>query len=181
MKPVLWFVGLPGVGKSTCAAAVQRRLFKEQQQSIHIDADIWWETNWGNAPHTTDNRIRNLEHLATFCAKSCALECITILDSSAPRREARDLAISYMTMHKVPVHLFHLEAPLRVCEERAPEFYARARAGEVEEVPGLHFPYEHPLKCVKLDATRSIPDLVEECINICYDRIGLENSIGAGI
>jgi bifunctional enzyme CysN/CysC len=141
---VLWFTGLPAAGKSTIAAATEKRLFDLGYQVFVLDGDSLRHGLGSDLDFTPAARAENLRRAAEVAAlfRDAGLLVIVAMISpyAADRRRARKIVGDGF-------HEIHIKAPLAVCERRDPKgMYAKARAGGIADFTGVGAPYEAPAK-----------------------------------
>jgi adenylylsulfate kinase len=134
---VVWFTGLPASGKSTLAAAVRERL---GNVPVLLDSDALREilgaTGYGRTDRDAFYAV--LGRLATMLAEQGH---VVLVAATAPRRAYRD-AVRAAAPRFLEVHV---ATPHAVCEVRDRKgLYARARAGQAPDLPGLGADYESP-------------------------------------
>lgn len=138
---IVWFTGLPSSGKTTLARRVQARLAAAGRTSVVLDSDELREVldAQSYAPDDRDRFYRSLAALAGLLARQGV---VALVAATAPRREHRDRARAaggrFLEVW--------VQTPLADCEARDPKgLYARARRGELAELPGVGMAYEPPL------------------------------------
>jgi len=138
---VIWFTGIPGSGKSTIAGAVEQRLRARGLDVENLDADevrANLSPNLGFTPEARDENTKRLAWLASLLSK---YGVNVLIAAVAPLRYHRDRARMWCEKF---VEVF-VDCPLEVCQERDPKgLYARAARGEVNDIAGMHMPYEAP-------------------------------------
>lgn len=135
---IVWFTGLPASGKSTLARRVRDRL---AAPSVVLDSDELRDVlgATGYAPEARDAFYAALARLAGVLA---AQGLVVLVAATAPRRAHRDGARA-QTARFLEVYV---RTPRATCEARDPKgLYARARAGDAPELPGVGAPYEPPV------------------------------------
>ncbi len=140
---VLWLTGLSGSGKSTIAAALERRLFEEGYFAQVLDGDnirSGINANLGFSPEDRRENIRRIAEVAKLYVNS---GLIAICSFISPVRAIRQMAREIIGEEDF-LEVF-VKAPLEVCEERDVKgLYARARRGEIRQFTGIDAPYEEP-------------------------------------
>ena len=64
----------------------------------------------------------------------------------------------------------YVNCPLGVCQERDPKgLYARAERGEIDNVDGIHMPYEEPVSPEVVCNTATMS--VEECVDAVIAKL----------
>ncbi len=141
---VVWLTGLSGSGKSTIAAALERRLFQSGKQVYWLDGDnLRLGLNAGLGFSDAD-RAENIRRTAEVSRLFADAGIITIVSLISPTRDARDAARKRIGAGKfVEVYV---NAPVDVCRTRDPKgLYAKADAGAIPQFTGVSAPYEAPL------------------------------------
>ncbi len=136
---VIWFTGISSAGKSTIAGEVESRLRAMGLPVENLDADEVRANLSPNLGFTEAAIDENTKRLA-WMAKMLSKYGVNVLVAAvSPRRRHRDRAREWCPSF-VEVQLV---CPLEVCRERDPKgLYARADRGEVNDIAGLHRPYE---------------------------------------
>lgn len=156
---VIWFTGVPASGKSTAANGVAAALRERGVKVEVLDADIVRRELSPDLGFEKKDRDLNTKRL-TFIGKLLARNGVAcLIAASASYREFRDRA-------RREVENFvecWVKCPLQVCQQRDPKgLYARAARGEINNVEGIHQPYEEPLNPeVVLETDKASP---EECV-----------------
>ncbi len=139
---VIWFTGIPASGKSTLATEIQRRLEEMGLPVENLDADEVRANLSPNLGYTEEARDENTKRLAWFANKLAGYRANVVIAAVSSLRRYRDRAREWCE-NFVEVHV---DAPLEVCTQRDPKgLYARASRGEVNDIAGMHQPYEPPL------------------------------------
>ena len=157
---VLWLTGLSGAGKSTIAAAAERRLFDKGYQVSVLDGDNLRHGLSADLGFSPEDRAENIRRIGEVGALFARAGMIAITAFISPYRSDRARARS---AHPSGFAEIYVRADLATCEARDPKgLYKKARAGEIPEFTGISAPYEAP----------ESPDLV-----IDTDRAGIEASV----
>lgn len=139
---VIWFTGVPASGKSTIANEIQRRLEAMGLPVENLDADEVRANLSPNLGYTEEARDGNTKRLAWFGSKLSTYGANVMIAAVAPKAAYRDRAREWCEKF-VEVYV---ETPLEVCQQRDPKgLYARAARGEVNDIAGMHQPYEAPV------------------------------------
>lgn len=137
----LWFTGIPAAGKTTVARAVEHRLREMGLRVENLDSDeirSMISPNLGYTPEARDENTRRLAFMAQLLSRN---DVAAIVAAVSNRRMFRERARS-MVANFVEIWV---KCPLEVCQRRDPKgLYARAARGEVNDIAGLHLPYEEP-------------------------------------
>jgi len=138
---VVWFTGIGASGKTTIARAVETRLKREGRQVVSLDADEVRKNLSPRLGYTAEDRDENVKRLAWTAACLAQQGADVLVAAVSPkiahREQARQMAHKFVEVH--------VSCPLGICKERDPKgLYARAAAGEVNDIAGLHIPYEVP-------------------------------------
>ncbi len=156
----VFFTGLPASGKSTLAAAVQRRLEGLTGRTVTLfDGDAVRQTVSAGLGYSREDRLAHLQRVGRLSAEitrrgGIAL-CAMIAPYDAARRDARALIQPLGGFV-----LVYLSTPLATCEARDPKgLYAKARAGRIEHFTGVSDPYEPPVDAeVEIDTSTGSPE-----------------------
>jgi adenylyl-sulfate kinase len=157
----VWLTGLSGAGKSTIAAALERRLIDGATACYMLDGDnvrAGINRDLGFGPEDRRENIRRIAEIARLM-NDAGLVVITAFIS--PYRADRQMASEIVGADRfVEVHV---DAPLEVCERRDPKgLYRKARRGELADFTGVTAPYEAPQSPAVVLATALKP--AEDCV-----------------
>ena len=160
----LLLTGLTGAGKSTLAAALERRLFDSGRQAIALDGENLRLGLSRDLGFSEVERSENLRRAAEISKLANDAGLISICAFVAPSAEVR--ARLKETIGAERYLEVYLSAPLEVARARdTGGMYARADTGEIDRFPGVSAPYDVP----------SAPDLVlpthELDVDACVDRV----------
>jgi bifunctional enzyme CysN/CysC len=141
----VWFTGLPGSGKSTVAAEVERRLVGMGRPAYLLDGDNLrhgLNSDLGFGANDRHENVRRVSEVARLFADAGVIALVSLV---SPYREARRrVREAHEAVGLRFVEVF-VDTPLEVCEARDPKgMYARARAGELSGFTGVDDPYEAP-------------------------------------
>ena len=136
---VLWFTGLPQSGKSTLALRVRDKLADRSCVALDSDAVRAAIGADGYGAADRDAFYRMLGGIAGLLAEQGH---VVLVAATAPLRAHRDHA------RRGAPHFAEIwvRTPRELCEARDTKgLYARARAGDAPELPGVGAPYEPPV------------------------------------
>ena len=138
---VIWLTGVPASGKSTSAAAVAEQLRARGLPVENLDSDQVRANISPNLGYTVEARDENTRRLAWMSQMLAKHGVNVIVAAVSPLRSHRDRARKWCPRF---VEVF-VDCPLEVCQQRDPQgLYARAARGEVNDIAGMHMPYEVP-------------------------------------
>lgn len=141
----IWFTGLPGSGKSTIAAEVERRLIMAGRPAYLLDGDNLrhgLNADLGFGPADRDENVRRVTEVAKLFADAGVVALVSLV---SPYRAARSRARERHEAAGLRFFEVFMDTPLEVCEARDPKgMYAKARAGEILAFTGINDPYEAP-------------------------------------
>ena len=138
---VIWLTGVPASGKSTVAAAVEKQLCARGLPVENLDSDQVRASLSPNLGYTVEARDENTRRLAWMSQMLSKHGVNVIVAAVSPLRSHRDRARQWCPKF---VEVF-VDCPLEVCQQRDPQgLYARAARGEVNDIAGMHMPYEVP-------------------------------------
>lgn len=165
----LWFTGLSGCGKSTIAAALEKRLLEKGVNAYRLDGDnIRFGLNAGLGFSATD-REENLRRIGEVSALFADAGVVALTSFISPYRQSRDKAREIHAKRNLPFIEVFCQVPLEVAEARDPKgLYKKARSGELKNFTGISDPYEEPtnpdivLPTHQLSVEQSCDKLIEE-------------------
>ena len=139
----IWLTGLQGAGKTTIAGHVEKHLRGLGLRVETLDGDEVRAALSPKLGFTAEARDENTKRIA-YVAKLLARNGVAVLcPVVAPERRHRDRCREWVDRF-VEVYV---KASMPVLEERDPKgLYAKAKRGEVDDLVGVHQPYEEPLK-----------------------------------
>ncbi|MEC9358372.1 MAG: adenylyl-sulfate kinase [Pseudomonadota bacterium] len=162
----LFLTGLPGAGKSTVAAALQKHLEREcGRSSTILDGDVVREMLSSGLTFTRADRelnVRRIGYVATEVTRHGGIcICAVIAPYRGAREDARERVRRVGHFYEI-----HMSTPPQVCEARDPKgLYRRARRGEIKGFTGVDDPYEAPLSPqASIDTSRLTVDEAVHCI-----------------
>jgi bifunctional enzyme CysN/CysC len=168
--------GMTGVGKTTIARALERRLFDRGHTLLRLDGENLRLGISRDLGFTSAGRSENLRRAAEIAVLAGRQGLITIIAVQAPEAAVRERARQLIGPQRfVEVHL---DAPEAVRRERdVVGVYAAADRGDAE-VPGITEVYEPPEQPdLALDtSTASVARCVEAVIALLAERGFLQGS-----
>ncbi|WP_420461347.1 adenylyl-sulfate kinase [Neolewinella sp.] len=139
---IVWLTGLSGSGKSTIAAAVERRLFERGVFTRVLDGDNVRSGLNGNLGFSLEDRRENTRRVAEVAKLFAEAGAIVLCSFVSPTRELRAGVAEILGEDYYEVFV---DTPLEECERRDVKgLYAKARAGEIRDFTGIDSPYEAP-------------------------------------
>jgi adenylylsulfate kinase len=139
---VVWFTGLPSSGKTTLARETLRQVRAAGEASCLLDGDEIRQCLHpppGYGPEARADFYKTLASLAALLAR----QGLTVLvAATAHRRADRETARRLAGDGWMEVYV---DTPIDVCEKRdAKGLYKKARAGNIQDFPGVQERYEPP-------------------------------------
>ena len=163
---VVWLTGLSGSGKSTIAAAAERRLFERGIFVKVLDGDNVRNGLNGNLGFSLEDRRENTRRVAEVAKLFADTGAIVLCSFVSPTRAMRS-AVADIVGERDFLEVF-VNTPLEECERRDVKgLYAKARAGEIKNFTGIDSPYEAPtnpfldLPTVNLTVVQAADRLIE--------------------
>ncbi len=162
---VMWITGISSSGKSTIAGEVEQKLRALGLPVENLDADEVRANLSPNLGFTEEAIDENTKRLA-WMGKMLSKHGVNVLIAAvSPRRRHRDRAREWC-----PAFMeVQLVCPLETARERDPKgLYARADRGEINDIAGLHTPYEEAENAEVLLRTHEISP--EEAAQAIVDK-----------
>ena len=166
---VVWFTGLPSSGKTTLARETLGVLRAAGESCCLLDGDEVRECLHPPLGYGPESRTNFYEMLASLAGLLSGQGLVVLVAATTHRRADRDTARRLADRRFMEVFV---DTPLEVCEKRdAKGLYAKARAGEIQNFPGIQEAYEFPgeeVLQVSSDLPQEAERLVEEIRLIRY-------------
>ncbi len=149
----LWLTGLSGSGKSTVAAALERRLILAGRGAYRLDGDNLRTGLNGDLGFRREEREENARRAAEVACLFADAGLVAIVALISPYAVSRQRARELHRRAGLPFAEVYMAAPVDLCADRDPKgLYARATSGGIGSFTGVDDPYEVP----------EAPDLVIE-------------------
>ncbi|NJB86546.1 adenylylsulfate kinase [Lewinella marina] len=140
---VVWLTGLSGSGKSTIAAAAERKLFERGVFARVLDGDNVRDGLNGNLGFSLEDRCENTRRVAEVAKLFAQTGAVVLCSFVSPTRAMRQTVADIVGPDDF-LEVF-VNTPLEICEQRDVKgLYAKARAGEIKNFTGIDSPYEAP-------------------------------------
>ena len=172
---VVWLTGLSGSGKSTIAAAVERKLFERGVFVTVLDGDNVRDGLNSNLGFSLEERLENTRRVAEVAKLFAETGAVVLCSFVSPTRELRSRVADILGDDYLEVYI---NTPLEECERRDVKgLYAKARAGQIKNFTGIDSPYEPPLHPFLDLATtgQSVEEAADCLITALTDRLQLPN------
>ena len=141
----VWMTGLSGSGKSTIAYSAEMMLVQAGRAAYVLDGDNLrhgLNSDLGFAAADRSENVRRVGEVARLMADAGLVVLVPVISPFASDRKMVREAHEEAGLAFVEVFV---DASLEICERRDPKgLYARARAGEIEDMTGIDSPYEAP-------------------------------------
>ncbi len=169
---VLWFTGLPASGKKELADRVYQQLkadkLKVERLDSHDVRPLFPET--GFSPEEVNRHVKRAGHLCAMLEKNGVIVVASFVSPYVKSRIfARGVATNFVEVY--------MRSTVEACERRdAKGHYAKARAGEYQNFPGVDVDYdvpENPEITIDVDLV-SVDDAVKQITT--YLRSNILNS-----
>jgi bifunctional enzyme CysN/CysC len=139
----VWLTGLPGSGKSTVAAALERRLIDAGHACFVLDGDNLRHGLNRDLGFTSEARRENVRRTAEAARLMNDAGLIVVAALISPYEEDRAMARRIVGTERF--FEAYVAADVEECERRDPKgLYANARRGEITDFTGINAPYEVP-------------------------------------
>src|SRR5690349_8634345 len=164
----IWFMGVPGVGKSTLAEALQRSLGDRRVEVI--DGDVFRRQVSAELGFSEADRITNMRRIGYVARLLSRNGVAVIVASIAPFARIRD---EIRASHEAPFLEVFLECALEELVRRDPKgLYSRALRGELSGLSGVSDPFEPPASPdLHIHTDRTQPaDAIEQVCTLLHAR-----------
>lgn len=168
---VIWFTGLSGSGKSTCAGAVEQALHQRGVSTYLLDGDNVRHGLCRDLIFDEDDRRENIRRVGEVVRLMMDAGLIVPTAFISPRRADRQLVRDMLPAGRF-IEVF-MDTPLAVCEARDPKgLYQKARAGELRNFTGIDAVYEAPQwPELHLNGEQLVTDLTGRLLALLDERI----------
>ena len=164
---LIFFTGLSGSGKSTIAAALDEKLFKEGIKTYVLDGDNVRKGINRNLSFSPEDRSENNRRIGEISKLFIDAGIVVLAAFVAPYRKDRDF-IKKTVKPENFIEVF-MNTSLEECEKRDIKgLYKMARKGEIKNMTGISAPYEKPLN-PDIEILQQSP--VDEDVNFIYNLI----------
>ncbi len=160
----VWLTGLSGSGKSTIAAALERRLHARQVRTVLLDGDNLrhgLNRDLGFSQADREENVRRTGEVARLFADAGVIALCALISPLASGRDAARERLGPDRFLEVFV-----DTPLEACRARDPKgLYARADAGQIADLTGVGSAYEAPRAAdLMIDTTEASPEEAADVI-----------------
>ena len=164
----LWLTGLPSSGKSTVAAAAEAQLVRSGRHALRLDGDNLRHGLNANLGFAAEDRTENVRRTAHAAALLAEAGVVAVTSLVSPYAADRDAARQLHAERGLPFYEIHVSTSLAECERRDPKgLYARARAGALTGMTGIHDPYEAPTAPeLVIDGTAPLEESVAKVLEL---------------
>jgi adenylylsulfate kinase len=139
---VLWMYGLSGSGKSTIAAAVERKLHNQGRFVVILDGDNFRHGLNSDLGFSDDDRQENVRRVSEVAKIFASQGVIVLVSVITPKQVLRDLAKKIIGPAFKEIFI---KASYETCAERDPKgLYAKVAAGEIRQFTGKDSGFEEP-------------------------------------
>jgi adenylyl-sulfate kinase len=149
----LWLTGLSGSGKSTVAAALEKRLVLNGRGAYRLDGDNLRTGLSGDLGFRRDEREEHARRAAEVACLFADAGLVAIVALISPYAVSRQRARELHERAGIPFAEIYMATSVDLCAARDPKgLYAGAASGRIGSFTGIDDPYEVP----------EAPDLVVE-------------------
>ncbi len=178
---VLWFTGLSGSGKSTIAAALEKRLFDRNCRTMLLDGDNVRHGLCSDLGFSALDRKENIRRAGEVAKLFFNNGSIVLCTFISPFREDRNFVRSLFAEGKFIE--IHIRCDMDECRKRDPNgLYKKAHSGMIKNFTGLSSPYEVPEKPELILDTQalSIQESVDMLEKFLVDHSIIHDKTSAG-
>lgn len=141
---VFWLFGLSGAGKSTLANALVDKMRTKQVPLLILDGDDLRTGLCRELGFSDQDRNENIRRAAEAARLGADSGLCVIASFITPFESHRHLIRKIIGPDRTA--LIFVDAPLEVCRQRDVKgLYARAQAGQVQQMTGIGSAFERPL------------------------------------
>ena len=141
----LWLTGISGSGKSTVAAALERRLAEAGRLVYRLDGDNLRHGLNAGLGFSEQDRRENVRRAGEVCRLLADTGTIVVATFVSPFAQDRQRCREIHAAAGIPFLEAHIHCPIEVAETRDPKgLYAKARSGAIRDFTGLGQSYEPP-------------------------------------
>lgn len=164
---LIFFTGLSGSGKSTIAAALEEKLFKQGIKTYVLDGDNVRKGINRNLSFSPADRSENNRRIGEIAKLFIDAGIVVLAAFVSPYRKDRDYIKKTVGAENY-IEVF-MNTSLAECERRDVKgLYEKARKGEIKNMTGISAPYETPLN-PDIEILEQSP--VEEDVEFIYKII----------
>lgn len=165
----IWLTGLSGVGKSTIANEIEKRLCTLGKHTMLLDGDnvrmgLNSDLNFGEK-----DRMENIRRVAEVARLMNDAGLIVITSLISPYHSDRKMAKDIIGKRFVEIYV---STPLEVCEKRDIKgLYKKAKEGKISNFTGISSPYEIPCSPdIEVDTSNCE---LEKCVDQIMDQLSV--------
>lgn len=163
---VFWMTGLSGSGKSTVAAAFEKRMTGEGLHAVMLDGDTVRTGLCAGLGFSGEDRRENLRRIAETAKIIASTGAVCVVCAISPDAESRARAREIISP-QADFYEVYMATPIEVCAKRDPKgLYRKAYAGEIDNFTGVSAPYEVPENPDIIIDT--VNNTVDECADFLY-------------
>lgn len=141
----VWITGLPAAGKSTLATGLEERLVTMGRWAYVLDGDNLRHGISSDLGFSEADRKTNICRVGEIAALFADAGAVAIAALVSPFRAERCSVRERHERHGLTFIEVFVDTPVETCAARDPKgLYARARAGELQNLTGVDDPYEAP-------------------------------------
>jgi len=163
---VIWFTGFSGSGKSTIAAALEKRLYAERAHTMLLDGDQLRHGLNGDLAFSAVDREENIRRVAHVARLFFEHGDLTVCTFISPFEKDRAFARSLVPDGRF-IEVF-VDTDINVCKERDPKgLYQKAADGQIPNFTGVSSPYEKPSnpEITVVTADKTVEESVEQIVS----------------
>jgi adenylyl-sulfate kinase len=137
----IWLTGLPSSGKSSLAASLSEVLRDRGIVVQVLDSDDLRKWLTPDPTYSEEERKWFYQSLVRIAELLTTNGVNVLIAATAPRRSYRDFA----RMRISHCAIVYVDCPVQVCRKRDTKgLWKKADQGEIENFPGVGFPFEEP-------------------------------------
>lgn len=171
---VIWLFGLSGAGKSTLAAALTSNLRDQRIPVLELDGDTLRNSVCRGLGFDDVGRTENLRRSGEVARLGVQSGLCVVASFITPLESHRVLIKEIVGLERIS--LIFADSPLEVCRQRDVKgLYARAQAGQVDQMTGISSAFERPVSADLILNTAAMrpAESARELFDFTWKRLGL--------
>ncbi len=138
----LWITGLHGSGKNELAYHLEKQLFDLGATVVLLDGSTIRSGLSRELDFSPTDRAEHLRRVAHISRILNEQGIITICSFITPEKDIRNQVAEIIGKERF--NLIYMDADLDFCKQNRPDLYRMAEEGKLNDLPGVHIPFDTP-------------------------------------